>query len=826
MNMKKTVLMQPFVNICPDIDEFLKADNEHGVVSTIDELCRRINKLSAKYADRIDENKFKGDAFELFVEYMIKTGSEDNRIGIYDYQIPSEIDEEDLGVDGIGVGENGFPATVQVKYRQPNYVLTANNDHLSNFLTSSIFDYNVRMEDDKNMLIVTTAKKVDEFTLNSMLKGKVRVLNHDALQEMYDGRPEWWKRFYEAVRDSRAVVSVKHNTLKLRLHQEEAIKAISDDSNLKGKIILPPGTGKTLIEADYIRKFIQENKKYSPVVKINSPRILLCFQLFDDVFLHLRNHGIQARYINYNSGNKDDKEYSIAMRNEGWNYREILSTTNIEEVKKVYDKCMKERLPLIVFSTYHSSEKFSTSGIVPDLTIHDEAHNLVSRNFWKAAQLPSGGNIFFTATEKVTDSDEDKGMNNPNIFDNLIYTKSAKELIDEGEMTPPYLHVVRSTNDNRIDTDYPKMLESIIEAFNAHERKIKEVSYSAQEIGAKVLVVCRGQEDLKNMLKSEVIEYYKSMYPDIHLFALSSDFGICNDGIVERPVVTNMKKHRLLKRLKALKSEDRALIFHVDMIGEGIDVPCITGVMPFRNCEESKLIQNVGRATRLHPIDRKRFYRGKIDVSSRNEGKWIKPYSWVIIPSYMVDAEGMEGRFRSIIDCMRSEFGYIPQQHTVIDNVTSDDKKADIDIVNDKKKCKRGKKSGIDAFEHEFEKVSCIEKIIENDQIYVRSEEIIASMFKASIIKQRQIKPTKTVINCMPTKQGRVKPADFTSSFKKFTNGEAEIITINQYKTWKETVKNVLGIEVYEKNKKASMYLVYKKYLNRDNDSNLYLESN
>jgi len=247
--------------------------------------------------------------------------------------------------------------------------------------------------------------------------------------------------------------------------------------------------------------------------------------------------------------------------------------------------------------------------------------------------------------------------------------------------------------------------------------------------------------------------------------------------------------------------------------------------MPFRNCEESKLIQNIGRATRLHPIDRKRFYRGEIDVSSRNEGKWIKPYSWVIIPSYMVDAEGMEGRFRFIIDRMRSEFGYIPQQHTEIDNVTSDDKNADIDTVNDKKKCKRGKKSGIDAFEHEFEKVSCIEKIIENDQIYVRSEEIIASMFKASIIKQRQIKPIKTVINCISTKRGRVKPVDFTSSFKKFTNGEAETITINQYKTWKEMIKEVLGIKVYEKNKHASMYLVYKKYLNKDNDSNLYLES-
>ena len=78
--------------------------------------------------------------------------------------------------------------------------------------------------------------------------------------------------------------------------------------------------------------------------------------------------------------------------------------------------------------------------------------------------------------------------------------------------------------------------------------------------------------------------------------------------------------------------------------------------------------------------------------------------------------------------------------------------------------------------------------------------------------------------NVMATKTGRVKPADFTSSFKKYVNGVEEIITINQYKTWKEMVKESLGIAVFEANKHASMYLVFKKYLNKDNDVNLYLE--
>ena len=501
------------------------------------------------------------------------------------------------------------------------------------------------------------------------------------------------------------------------------------------KSFFPQAQAKTLIEADIIRKLIQsliKNGNKSPIIKVNSSRILLCFQLFEDIFAHLRSHGIDARYVNFNSGNRDDTEYARAMRQEGWEYRRILSTTKYSEVKEVYKDCQKEEMPLVIFSTYHSSEKFAKSNIIPDLTIHDEAHNLVSNNFYRVASLPSDADFFFTATEKITDSDEDVGMNNEDIFDNLIYTKSAKELVEAGEMVPPYLHVVRSSNDNRIDTDYEMMFESVVEAFNAHERKIKEVSYSASDIGAKVLVVCRGQRDLQEMFKTKAIEHFKATYPNIHLFALSSDFGICNNGEFSKPPITNMKKYKLLKALKGMKNNEKAIIFHVDMIGEGIDVPGITGIMPFRNCEEAKLIQNIGRSTRLHPMDRKRFYNKEINPNNKEE--WIKPYSWVIIPSYMIESEGLEGRFRFIIDRLRGEFGYIPQQHTVIDNQRGLDDEDVIDTVNDMSKKKKQMKSGVSTFKHEFEKVSAMEQIIKEEEIAKRKQEILASILGSKSI--------------------------------------------------------------------------------------------
>jgi superfamily II DNA or RNA helicase len=411
------------------------------------------------------------------------------------------------------------------------------------------------------------------------------------------------------------------------------------------------------------------------------------------------------------------------MASEGWIYSRIFSTTKPKEVSKLYKDCKARNLPLFVFSTYHSAVKFADSHLVPHITINDESHNLVSRAFHEATTLPSGKNFFFTATEKVTDSEDGLGMNNEDNFGNIIYTKSARELIDAGEMVPPYLHLVRSNNECRVDTDYEKMFESVVDAFNNHQEKINELSYDSEKIGAKVLVVCRGQQDLLQMFKTKALEHFKATYPDIHIFALSSEFGMVNDGDYSKPPVTNVKKYKMLKKLRSMGQGEKALIFHVDMVGEGIDVPGITGVMPFRNCEEAKLIQNIGRSTRLHPVDRKRFYEGEIAPSDRLNG-WIKPYAWVIIPSYMIDAEGIEARFRFIVDRLRREYGYIPQQHTVIDNVEGLSDEEEIDTVNKINKKKKQLKSHVEELEHEYEKVSLMEKIIMEDKISEEQQEV------------------------------------------------------------------------------------------------------
>ena len=244
-------LTHTFKDKLPNVDEFCKTDNEVGVINTINSFCNRVKSLADKYALQIDPNVFKGEALELLGEYILKTNESDNRIGIYNY---SPIDStEDYGVDGFGIGENGNPSTVQFKFRAGDFVLTGNADHLTNFLSNSQNAHGVKMEDRKNMLIITTGLKVDERTMENMLFNKVRVLNREALREMFDNRPEWWIRFYESIKNSRTA-KTSLPIVPLRPHQTEAV--VAAESVQKGKVIYPTGTGKTMIECELAKREI------------------------------------------------------------------------------------------------------------------------------------------------------------------------------------------------------------------------------------------------------------------------------------------------------------------------------------------------------------------------------------------------------------------------------------------------------------------------------------------------------------------------------------------------------------------------------------------
>jgi len=175
-----------------------RAHNLMALVAGCQKLSTYLNRLerqSVLFPDRYDPNDYAGDGFHLFVEALIKLSPVDNRIAISDFQV---VEGLDTGVDGFGIGINGKPATVQCKFRgDKRWLLTANNDHLSNFLAASQNKYGVDINDKANMLIVTSGEGLHFFTEAEMLYGKVRCIGYKELRELVDNNIPFWNKFRE-----------------------------------------------------------------------------------------------------------------------------------------------------------------------------------------------------------------------------------------------------------------------------------------------------------------------------------------------------------------------------------------------------------------------------------------------------------------------------------------------------------------------------------------------------------------------------------------------------------------------------------------------------
>jgi hypothetical protein len=152
---------------------------------------------------RYDVDKYKGDAFEFFVELFLTINATDNRVGVYNYKpIPPD---EDNGADGTGTNMSGNECVVQVKYRgNTEHLLTANEDHLSNLIVAgSLLGVNFDMKDKKNYrhFVFTTAKSLHFYTDEQMFKGKVKCFGYEEFRKMVDNNIPFWNKCREVVRE-------------------------------------------------------------------------------------------------------------------------------------------------------------------------------------------------------------------------------------------------------------------------------------------------------------------------------------------------------------------------------------------------------------------------------------------------------------------------------------------------------------------------------------------------------------------------------------------------------------------------------------------------
>lgn len=184
----KATLEHNFKTKCHDLSALFDG------VTTMSKLMYRIEKFSQRDPLNYDPDKYKGDAFEFFVELFLMLHPCDNRVGVYDYK-PTQ--DNDNGVDGIGVNILNENCVVQIKYRSdPREVLTANKDHLSNMFVDGQLSYGVVADTNvkKNFrhFIFTTAKGLHFYTETEMFKNKVRCFSYKHFRSMLDNNKIFW----------------------------------------------------------------------------------------------------------------------------------------------------------------------------------------------------------------------------------------------------------------------------------------------------------------------------------------------------------------------------------------------------------------------------------------------------------------------------------------------------------------------------------------------------------------------------------------------------------------------------------------------------------
>jgi hypothetical protein len=180
-----------FANMKDKDGEFVRA--KCNVATFMRAVCKQADTEDVQV--RLKGISYVGDGFECFVEAMIGALGYHHHIGVTNYK---PVGNNDMGVDGYGIGLDGKNATVQVKYRPDStQLLTASEDNLNSFVVESVlFDRElVNPENDRNMLIVTTAKGLHPTTATMKFRDRVRCMGIAQINDLTKGNVPFWQKF-------------------------------------------------------------------------------------------------------------------------------------------------------------------------------------------------------------------------------------------------------------------------------------------------------------------------------------------------------------------------------------------------------------------------------------------------------------------------------------------------------------------------------------------------------------------------------------------------------------------------------------------------------
>lgn len=476
--------------------------------------------------------------------------------------------------------------------------------------------------------------------------------------------------------------NIKEILLTLNDDQREMFKLLQ--SNFKHQFRVPTGVGKGYVMILHILWRLIKYKDSK--IAITSHRLSLNNQHLKDLiefFCELKLIGkvkfltIGSMSLDINKVLQKDEKLSKSFNNSLFDYnynvniidrlnesnifKSSLSTSQINQIIADNDS---KGFKTIIISTYNSLDKLKDQQL--DVLYCDEAHILASEkedsDFKKSYEvINTKRRFFFTATPKDVDKEliiegETSDiflMNNKDIFGD-IYTVPFKKCIQKAYISTPIIHVCLPSEFLE-DKNYDSLENKatfVRDAFISHKKWLKKNSYKPRQIAPKILIRCESVPRMWDLQKE-----LNTLMPKVKICAGASynknspnNHFINDEGIKSRD--------EFVGRIQDIKDNEPAIILQYDIFSEGINVPGITGVMFLQGKmpTRAKIIQNVGRSTRLHKKDRLRIR--KDEINHNDLSKWIKPYCAVILPYWDSRSEFTKEQLAFTIKDMRDRWGF------------------------------------------------------------------------------------------------------------------------------------------------------------------------
>ena len=387
-------------------------------------------------------------------------------------------------------------------------------------------------------------------------------------------------------------------TITLRPHQKKSVEAMQNHS--KGQVIVPTGGGKTICMIEDAKSSMDSCNTGVTTVVV-APRILLAEQLCSE-FMEIIDPHNSDPYLHVMHVHSGETQY--------------YSSTKAEKIHLFAGCARSMGENVIIFTTYHSLHRVMEADIEVNNIYFDEAHNSVQRNFFPATEFFSHNAdrcYYFTATPKHSATIFKPGMNDTEVYGNVICQVPAPELVNNGFIIPPKVVVNHLDNANMF-MDVPA-------------RDSVHLIKTIDENGAdKALICSKSTKNIINLIGQSDFTFQLQLRGYSYMYITAKTGAIIDGRKVNREV--------FFETLSAWGRDDakKFVVLHHSILSEGINVSGLNAVIFMRSMDYIGISQTIGRVIRLHKDDAAGLRNGTIIPGKLSE--YTKSFGLVCIPTY------------------------------------------------------------------------------------------------------------------------------------------------------------------------------------------------